>query len=290
MKRTTRVRIDLDNSDDQLRPGMFANVDLKIDGGEGLTIPIDAVLPTGSRSLVFVDRGSGKLEPRFIQVGRSFTQTDANGEASYDEVLGGLSEGERVVSSANFLIDAESRIQGALKTWDDESETKEKKNPASPAQSQKPPMSQNVAPVLNSMLGAYDKIRDSLAKDQLEGVAGQAVALRGAIAQLISLTPDLMKDEAYRKGMTKLQDTTKEFDADNLEDARAQFGFFSADLIALFKLYPALIDHPLYTVTCPMWKESPAQWLQTTPQVKNPYLGTQMPDCGQVNGPLQARK
>jgi len=85
-------------------------------------------LPTGSRSLVFVDRGSGKLEPRFIQVGRSFTQTDANGEASYDEVLDGLSEGERVVSSANFLIDAESRIQGALKTWDDESETKEKKS------------------------------------------------------------------------------------------------------------------------------------------------------------------
>ena len=195
-----------------------------------------------------------------------------------------------MVSSANFLIDAESRIQGALKTWDNESETKVKKSPASPAQSQKPPMSQDVAPVLNSMLGAYDKIRDSLAKDQLEGVAGQAVALRDGIARLISLTPDLMKDEAYRKGAIKLQDTTKEFDADNLEDARAQFGFFSADLIALFKLYPALIDHPVYTITCPMWKESPAQWLQTTPQVRNPFLGKQMPDCGQVNGPLQALK
>src|SRR5580704_5942908 len=178
MKRTTRVRIDLDNSDDQLRPGMFANVDLKIDGGEGLTVPIDAVLPTGSRSLVFVDRGSGKLEPRYIRVGRSFTQTDANGEASYDEVLEGLSEGERVVSSANFLIDAESRIQGALKTWDDESPTKEKKSPATPAQSQKPPMSQDVVPAFKSMLGAYDRIRESLAKDQIEGVAGQAVALR----------------------------------------------------------------------------------------------------------------
>jgi hypothetical protein len=59
MKRTTRVRIDLDNSDDRLRPGMFANVDLKINGGEGLTVPVDAVLPSGSRSLVFVDRGSG---------------------------------------------------------------------------------------------------------------------------------------------------------------------------------------------------------------------------------------
>jgi Cu(I)/Ag(I) efflux system membrane fusion protein len=291
MKRTTRVRIDLDNSDDQLRPGMFANVDLKIDGGEGLTVPVDAVLPTGSRSLVFVDRGSGKLEPRYIQVGRSFTQSDANGEASYDEVLDGLSEGERVVSSANFLIDAESRIQGALKTWDDESETKEKKSPASPEPSQKPPISQDVAPVLNSMLGAYDKIRESLAKDQFKGVAVQAVAIRGAIRQLISLSPQLlMKEEDYRNALTKLRRTAESFDARNLEDARAQFGFFSADLIAFLKLHPPLIDHPLYTITCPMWKESPGQWIQRTPQVKNPYLGTQMPECGQVNGPLQALK
>jgi membrane fusion protein, copper/silver efflux system len=126
MKRTARVRIDLDNPDDQLRPGMFANVELKIDGGEGLTVPVDAVLPTGNRSLVFVDKGSGKLEPRFIHVGRSFSHNDANGESSYMEVLDGLSEGERVVSSANFLIDAESRIQGALKTWEDTSETKGK--------------------------------------------------------------------------------------------------------------------------------------------------------------------
>jgi hypothetical protein len=140
------------------------------------------------------------------------------------------------------------------------------------------------------MLGAYDRIRESLAKDRLEGVAGEAVALRGSIRQLISLSPELMKEDGYRNALTKLRRTAESFDARNLEDARAQFGFFSADLIAFIKLYPALIDHPLYTVTCPMWKESPAQWLQTTPQVKNPYLGTQMPGCGQVNGSLQARK
>ena len=289
MKRTTRVRIDLDNPEDQLRPGMFANVELEIDGGEGLTIPLDAVLPTGSRSLVFVDKGSGKLEPRFIRVGRSFTQTDANGEASYEEVLEGLSEGERVVSSANFLIDAESRIQGALKTWDDESETKQKNIPT-PAQSQKIPLGQNAAPALQSILGAYDRIHESLAKDQIDGVAAQAVALRGSIRQLISATPELMKQESYRGAVTKLRRTAEGFDARNLEDGRAQFGFFSADLIAFLKLYPALIDHSLYTITCPVWKESPAQWLQTTAQVKNPFLGKLMPNCGQVSGQLQALK
>jgi membrane fusion protein, copper/silver efflux system len=290
IKRTTRVRIDLDNSQDQMRPGMFANVELKIDGGEGLTVPVDAVLPTGSRSLVFVDKGAGKLEPRFIRVGRSFSQTDSNGEASYEEVLEGLSEGERVVSSANFLIDAESRIQGALKTWDVESETKEKNSPAAPAQGQRTPLGQNAVPAFQSVLAAYDRIHESLAKDQLEGVAAQAVALRGAIRQLISLSPELIKEEGYRDALTKLRRTAENFDARNLQDARAQFGFFSADLIAFLKVYPALSDHPIYTITCPMWKESPAQWVQTTTQVKNPFLGKQMPDCGQVSGPLQALK
>ena len=287
IKRTIRVRIDLDNPEDQLRPGMFANVELKIDGGEGLTVPVDAVLPTGSRSLVFVDKGSGKLEPRFIRVGRSFTQSDAEGEASYDEVLEGLSEGERVVNSANFLIDAESRIQGALKTWNVESETKEKNGPATPAPSQKTPLSQNSVPAFQSVLGAYDKIHESLATDQLDGVAAQAVALRGAIRQLISLSPELMKEKDYRNALTKLRRTAESFDARNIEDARAQFGFFSADLIAFLKGHPVLVDHPIYTITCPMWKESPAQWVQTTTQVKNPFLGKQMPDCGEVSGPLQ---
>jgi hypothetical protein len=290
MKRTTRVRVDLDNSQDELRPGMFANVELKIDGGEGLTVPVDAVLPTGSRSLVFVDKGAGKLEPRFIRVGRSFSQTDSNGgEASYDEVLEGLSEGEHVVSSANFLIDAESRIQGALKTWDVESEPKEK-GPASPSQSPRAPLSQGAVPGFESVLAAYDRIHESLAKDRLDGVAAQAVALRGAIRQLISSTPELVKEEGYRNALAKLRRTAESFDARNLEDARAQFGFFSADLIALLKGYPSLVDHPIYTITCPMWKESPAQWVQTTAQVKNPFLGKQMPDCGQVSGPLQALK
>src|SRR5215831_4629316 len=291
IKRTTRVRVDLDNPQDELRPGMFANVELKIDGGEGLTVPVDAVLPTGSRSLVFVDKGAGKLEPRFIRVGRSFSQTDSNGgEASYNEVVEGLSEGERVVSSANFLIDAESRIQGALKSWDVESETREQKSPATPAQSQKTPSRQNAVPPLQSVLGAYGRIHESLVKDQADGVAVQVVALRGAIRQLISSTPEPMKDEGFRNALAKLRRTAESFDARNLEDARAQFGFFSADLIAFLRLYPALVDHPIYTITCPMWKESPAQWVQTTAQVKNPFLGKQMPDCGQVSGPLQALK
>jgi Cu(I)/Ag(I) efflux system membrane fusion protein len=116
-KRTSRVRIDIPNSKAQLRPGMYANVELKIDNGAGLTIPVQAALPTGQRMLVFLDRGQGRLLPRYIQVGRSFTTFDGQEQASYYQVISGLQEGDRIVASANFLIDAESQVQGALKDW-----------------------------------------------------------------------------------------------------------------------------------------------------------------------------
>jgi RND family efflux transporter MFP subunit len=107
--RVVRVRIDVNNPDFKLWPEMYVNVALNIDGGESLAVPLNAVLPTGEHNIVFVDRGEGKLEPRFVELGRQF--------GNYYAVKSGLSEGERVVDSANFLIDAESQIQGALKSW-----------------------------------------------------------------------------------------------------------------------------------------------------------------------------
>ena len=74
-----------------------------------LAIPVSAVLPTGQRNVVFLDKGEGKLEPRFVQIGRKYGD-------SY-EVLSGVKEKDRVVTSANFLIDAEAKVQGALRSW-----------------------------------------------------------------------------------------------------------------------------------------------------------------------------
>ena len=120
VKRTSLVRIDIPNLDGQLRPGMSANVTTDIDAGEGLTIPFESVLPTGSQRLVFVERGLGKLEPRLIRVGRQSVECADGNEERYYQVLGGLREGERVVSGGNFLIDAEAQVQGVLRNSEEE--------------------------------------------------------------------------------------------------------------------------------------------------------------------------
>jgi Cu(I)/Ag(I) efflux system membrane fusion protein len=109
-KRVAKVRIDIPNPDFKLRPGMYANVELGMDMGEGLLVPASAVMPTGSREIAFVDKGSGKLEPRIVQLGEQI--------GDHYEVKSGLAEGERVVASANFLIDAESKVQGALNDFE----------------------------------------------------------------------------------------------------------------------------------------------------------------------------
>ena len=107
--RTGRARIDVENADLKLRPEMYVNVTIELHEGEGLVVPISSVIPTGQRNIVFVDKSEGKLEPRFLELGGKFGTNYA--------VKAGLNEGERVVASANFLIDAESKIQGALKSW-----------------------------------------------------------------------------------------------------------------------------------------------------------------------------
>src|SRR5437660_7325054 len=109
-KRTAKVRINIPNPDFKLRPAMYVNVELAMGMGEGLTIPVGAVMPTGTRNVAFVNKGEGKLAPRIVQLGSKYGE-------SY-EVQSGLREGEQVVASANFLIDAESKVQQALNEFE----------------------------------------------------------------------------------------------------------------------------------------------------------------------------
>ncbi len=104
--RTTRVRLILPNANLALTPGMFANVSFHLPMGEQLTIPASGVLQTGTRSIVFVDDGSGYLRPQDVELGPRVGDDFV--------VTKGLRDGQRIATSANFLIDSESQLQAAL--------------------------------------------------------------------------------------------------------------------------------------------------------------------------------
>ncbi len=109
VKRTCRARVDLANPGFKLRPDMYVNAELRVNFGPGLAVPVGAVLPTGERNYVFVDKGAGNLEPRVVELGRQ--------GGGFYAVRRGLATGERVANSALFLIDAEAKVQGALSAW-----------------------------------------------------------------------------------------------------------------------------------------------------------------------------
>jgi len=285
-KRTARVRIDIPNPKGQLRPGMYANVEVKIDDGEGLTIPVQAALPTGERMLVFLDRGQGKLLPRYVQVGRSFTTFDGQQQESYYQVVNGVQEGDRIVSSANFLIDAESQVQGALKDWQGE-------EPAStPPMTEKPPSGSSNSSfdaVVKSLLDSYKRLHELLAENKFPQVPAEGESLQKQVHQLLEIDPP-SKPERYKDLVDKLHRSVDQFSPNDIDQARMEFGQFSADLIAFLKDFMPQLNDPLYTIQCPMWKKSPAVWLQDSSQVKNPFLGPDMPTCGTVQETLQAAR
>jgi RND family efflux transporter MFP subunit len=103
--RTLRVRLETNNPGTALLPGMFVDVEFSVDVPPALAVPADAIVDSGLRKTVFVDRGSGYFEPRAVETGWRI-----GGQV---EVLKGLMEGERIVISGTFLIDSESRMKAA---------------------------------------------------------------------------------------------------------------------------------------------------------------------------------
>ena len=109
--RTAKVRIEVANPDHRLKHEMFAEVE--IDAGAGvapvLSVPASAVIDSGTRQVVLVDKGGGRFEPRPVRLG-------SRGEG-YIEIREGLKDGELVVVAATFLIDAESNLKAALQAF-----------------------------------------------------------------------------------------------------------------------------------------------------------------------------
>ncbi len=106
--RTVTARVTIANTGGQLRPGMFATVQLQSPGRLALTVPATAIVRTGERTLVFVDMGAGRIEPQVVETGQITSELA--------EVLTGLEPGQRVVTSAQFILDSESNLAEVMRS------------------------------------------------------------------------------------------------------------------------------------------------------------------------------
>jgi len=105
--RSLLVRAEVDDPEGLLKPDMFVDTVIRVNIGNKVAVPEEAVLDTGTRQLVFVNKGKGHYEPRQVRAGRH-----AEG---YYEIISGVSPGEEVVTSANFLVDSESKLKSTIK-------------------------------------------------------------------------------------------------------------------------------------------------------------------------------
>ena len=104
--RSVRLRIELDNADLALKPGMYGDVYIEAKAIDALIVPSEAVVDTGTVQYVFLARAGGRFEPHRVRVGAT--------EGDHVQLLAGVAEGDTVVTTANFLVDSESRLQAAI--------------------------------------------------------------------------------------------------------------------------------------------------------------------------------
>lgn len=268
-RRTARVRVEVDNTDERLSPGMFAQaiVAATHTGGAPLTIPATAPLFTGRRSVVYVEVPSDNgvaYEPRSVRLGPRLGD-------SYP-VVSGLSEGDRVVSRGAFALDADLQIRGGSSMMSEPDDNAPA--PPQPIQltaSQRAPF----APIVS----AYLTVQQALADDDL--TAAQAAAGR-LVQASTALSPPGPASTAWPTIATELRNHGEHVQqAGALEDARAGFEPLSAAIEVLLARVGNPLSQPLQVAFCPMAnRNNGARWVQSGDVVDNAYFGASMLTCG----------
>lgn len=288
--RTARVRVDVDNRDRRLFPGMYARATLRHEISKVLAVPEDAVLWSGKRTVVIVKAGEATFEPREVQLGRkwlyavadtqnvsgqSLAPQPAAGRPRYHEVLYGLFPGDEVVTSGAFLLNAESRFRNVLVKM---------LPPASERITLEEAVGKPIAGKLRTVLEAYFALSRTLAEDKIEEVSQGLQSLRQAAEELVQTAQQekavkLQQDaERFRKLMTQLTaDPVKD-----ARDARTRFGRISHQFTKLLVENggKTLFGKSLFQFECGMAKVGYERWLWRTPQIHNPYMGQKMLTCG----------
>ncbi|MGH1346839.1 MAG: efflux RND transporter periplasmic adaptor subunit [Nannocystales bacterium] len=275
-RRTARVRVQLENRDGRLRPGMFAEATVATKQPEGsptpLVVPSTAPLFTGRRAVVYVEVDAGDrvaYEARTVRLGPRLGKVYP--------VVAGLSEGERVVTRGAFALDADLQIRGgaSMMTSADDHEVGVWDRIVELSDEQR----KGLAPVVSAYLDA----QVALADDDLEGAKTSASALIDAVVAVEMSRPTEAKD-AWSENSVALRGHGQHVSkAETLEDARAGFEPLSEAVIRLLGRFGNPLEAAVRLAHCPMASRNEgALWLQQGAVVDNPYFGASMLDCGEI--------
>ncbi len=278
--RQVKARLEFDNPEMNLMPGMYANVELHSTFAEHVTLaPREAVVDTGLRQMAFVSLGEGRFEPRQVQVG---------GEAQGGQVviLDGLKPGEMVVVSGEFLLDSEARTREALAKIIGGSLAATQTTPGAPAGAGVlTSLPEAVGKALCDLLDGYLAVGAKLSNDSVEGFAASGQKMVDAVKALLKTqVPDYPNFWPSHVEVTDIAGKAAEIAADtDIAKAREDFCVLS---VAVSKLLhatgiPPSYAKPIEELHCPMFHEGQGGtiWLQAAGAVRNPFFGSAMIGC-----------
>jgi membrane fusion protein, copper/silver efflux system len=284
-RRVTRVRVEVDNRDGKLRPGMF--VEAVVRGGVGsqtrqkpLMVPASAPLFTGKRSLVYVEVPATEPGARPAYVPRVVELGPRMGELY--PVVAGLAEGERVVVHGAFAIDADLQIRGGASMM---AETNHSADQPLVGRVEPDPQLQAA---LASVLGAYLEMQVALADD--DWLAAQAAAARLAeAARALELAPESEAGQAWAViGPAIDRWATEAAQSQAIEGARGAFLHLSGAAEQLLTVFGNPLEIPLRLAFCPMaGANQGAAWIQASEVVDNSYFGESMLSCGEFRATIE---
>jgi Cu(I)/Ag(I) efflux system membrane fusion protein len=274
--RTATVRMMLPNPEMSLRPGMYANATIKVAAAaQSLLVPREAIIDTGALRVAFVAVGNGRFEPRRVETGIS-------GDDGEIEILKGLAPGENVVTSGQFLMDAESRVREAIQKHLSGGLLTEKEaasgiadaapNGAELPQKDHLPWTPNV----DSLFRAYLHLSD---------LFGSTTPVTAPVdpSQLVAAARELSKadDAENSKAAQEIADKATTLAGKPVEEQRKIFSGLSDAVIAFAERRPPskAVADKLYVMSCSMID---GRWLQTTDALANPYYADEMKECGEI--------
>lgn len=280
-KRVAKVRVEIDNPDGALRPGMFAEATVHSRSAQAeqapLTVPDTAPLFTGRRSVVYVevpDMDRPTYDAREVRLGPK------SGEVY--PVLSGLSEGERVVVYGAFTLDADLQIKGgqSMMTRDDD-QTRE---PAKTID-----IDEEFKAQLSPIVDHYLKLTAALADDALDDAHDASNAMASAIGAAVAPESAEAKGTWKRIQARALKHAQDVSTADGIDATRARFEDLSKTIAQIVETFGNPTDRKLRWAHCPMaFDNRGADWIQSDDQLANPYYGESMLRCGEFRQTVDA--